>query len=103
MNPLSQQVHVELDYRDYSLLNASDEAAVHPMLPVVEGEQQRPNMGEAGRFFSNLNFPDQLHYILSEIENDGLSHVVSWQPHGRCFKVHDQKLLVEKVLCRYDK
>jgi hypothetical protein len=101
MNPLSRQVQVELDYRDYSLLNPSSEAAVHPMLRVEEGEQKRATMSEDGRFFSNLNFPDQLHYILSEVKNDGLSHVVSWQPHGRCFKVHDQKLLVDKVLCRY--
>jgi len=28
-------------------------------------------------------FPFQLHYMLSELERDGLGHIVSWQPHGR--------------------
>ena len=27
--------------------------------------------------------------MIEEIEAQGLSNVVSWQPHGRCFKVHD--------------
>jgi hypothetical protein len=30
------------------------------------------------------SFPMKLHYCLNEIELDGLAHIVSWQPHGRC-------------------
>jgi hypothetical protein len=44
------------------------------------------------------NFPERLHYVLSDMEKDGLQHVASWQPHGRCFVVHDQQLFVEKIL-----
>ena len=33
-------------------------------------------------------FPTKLYEMIDEIETQGLSHVVSWQPHGRCFKVH---------------
>jgi hypothetical protein len=44
------------------------------------------------------SFPERLHYVLSEMEKDGLQHVASWQSHGRCFLVHDQKLFAEKVL-----
>jgi hypothetical protein len=44
------------------------------------------------------NFPEKLHYVLSDMEKDGLQHVASWQPHGRCFVVHDKQLFVEKVL-----
>jgi len=36
--------------------------------------------------------------MLSELEKDGLSDVVSWQPHGRCFHVHKQKRFVKEVL-----
>jgi hypothetical protein len=46
----------------------------------------------------DATFPEKLHYMLSEMEKDGLQHVASWQSHGRCFLVHDQKLFAEKVL-----
>ena len=39
---------------------------------------------------SDRNFPVKLHYMLSELEEDGQDHIVSWAPHGRCFVVHDQ-------------
>jgi hypothetical protein len=38
-------------------------------------------------------FPEKLHYVLSEIEKDGLQHIASLQPHGRCLVVHDQEEL----------
>jgi hypothetical protein len=44
------------------------------------------------------NFPERLHYVLSEMEKDGLQHIASWQPHGRCFLIHDLKLFAEKIL-----
>jgi hypothetical protein len=46
----------------------------------------------------DTNFPEKLHYVLSDMEKDDLQHIVSWQPHGRCFIVHDQKHFAEKVL-----
>jgi hypothetical protein len=44
------------------------------------------------------NFPVRLHYVLSETEKDGLQHIVSWHPHGRCFVVHNRKLFAKKIL-----
>lgn len=44
------------------------------------------------------SFPAKLHYMLDDMERDGLSHIISWSPHGRCFVVHNTKLFVEKVL-----
>jgi hypothetical protein len=44
------------------------------------------------------NFPEKLHYVLNEMEKDGLQHIASWQPHGRCFVVHDQELFTEQIL-----
>jgi hypothetical protein len=44
------------------------------------------------------NFPERLHYVLSEIEKDGLQHIAFWQPHGRCFMVRDQKLFTKDFL-----
>lgn len=44
------------------------------------------------------SFPVKLHYILSELENDGLDHIISWQPHGRCFIVRNQVDFVNQIL-----
>jgi len=48
-------------------------------------------------------FPVKLHEMLDRIEADGLGHVVSWQPHGRCFVVHKPKEFVNHVMPHYFK
>lgn len=48
-------------------------------------------------------FPVKLHDMLDKIEADGLGHVVSWQPHGRCFVVHKPKEFVNHVMPHYFK
>jgi hypothetical protein len=48
-------------------------------------------------------FPVKLHIMLQQIEEDGLAHVVSWQPHGRCFVVHEPKQFVKHVMPHYFK
>jgi HSF-type DNA-binding len=44
------------------------------------------------------NFPAKLHYMLEEIRRDGLEHIISWMPHGRCFIVHEQKEFEKEIL-----
>lgn len=60
-----------------------------------ETEDERDGANERN---NEQNFPAKLHYMLSELDNDGMDHIVSWQPHGRCFVIHRQKDFVEKVL-----
>ena len=50
---------------------------------------------------SEQNFPVKLHYMLSDMESDGLHHIVSWQVHGRSFTVNKPKEFVEKILPLY--
>lgn len=50
-----------------------------------------------------MPFPVKLHDMLDQIEADGLAHVVSWQPHGRCFVVHKPKEFVNHVMPHYFK
>jgi hypothetical protein len=45
-----------------------------------------------------VNFPLKLHYMLNETEKEGLGHIVSWMPHGRCFGVHKPKDFVLSIL-----
>ena len=94
-NPETATTKVEHKYRDFSQVTAMEEAvavADQPVLQIGTGEQQ-PKSG-----FSDRNFPVKLHYMLSEIEADGMSHIVSWQPHGRCFLVHKQQEFMDHIL-----
>lgn len=49
------------------------------------------------------HFPIKLHAILDHIEEDGHNHVISWQPHGRSFKVHKQEIFLKEILPKYFK
>jgi HSF-type DNA-binding len=46
------------------------------------------------------SFPTKLFEMLDLVERDGFSHIISWQPHGRCFVVHSPTQL-EALLHRY--
>lgn len=46
-------------------------------------------------------FPLKLHSVLEQVERDGLSHVVSWSPHGRCFVIHKPHEFVEELMPKY--
>lgn len=45
----------------------------------------------------------RLHEMLEDAEKEGHQHIVSWQPHGRAFRVHREKEFVEKIMPRYFK
>jgi hypothetical protein len=47
------------------------------------------------------NFASLLHVLLNDAERDGIADVVSWQPHGRAFLVHNKDEFVNTILPRY--
>jgi hypothetical protein len=47
-------------------------------------------------------FPLKLHAMLEAVEQDGLEDIMSWQPHGRCFVIHDQKALVNILVKHFN-
>jgi hypothetical protein len=51
------------------------------------------------------HFPIKLYHMLEHIDlyEPQLTSVISWQPHGRCFKVHHPKIFEEIVLQRFFK
>lgn len=53
-------------------------------------QEERPARGGV-----TMPFPLKLHDMLNAAASEGLEHIVSWQPHGRCFLVHDPKAFVE--------
>ncbi len=48
-----------------------------------------------------IPFPLKLHELLDKAEEEGLTHIVSWQPHGRAFVVHEPKLFVSQLMHRF--
>jgi HSF-type DNA-binding len=59
------------------------------------GQQVRPS-----KKTSLVLFPVKLFQMLNLVDKDRLSHIISWQPHGRCFVVRKPQELKE-VLHRY--
>lgn len=49
----------------------------------------------------SVSFPLKLHQVLEQVEVDGHSHVVSWQPHGRCFVIHKPKEFTDHIMPHY--
>lgn len=85
----SSKMKVEHDYHDYSHVTEDGQ---------LMKEFHEANANVIGPHKGEQNFPVKLHYMLSELEADGLDYIVSWQPHGRCFLVHDQHRFVEEIL-----
>jgi HSF-type DNA-binding len=48
-----------------------------------------------------VSFPARLHDVLDRVEREGWGHVISWQPHGRCFLIHNPHDFQEHVLPVY--
>mmetsp|Transcript_22157 Transcript_22157/g.61571 ORF Transcript_22157/g.61571 Transcript_22157/m.61571 type:complete len:435 (+) Transcript_22157:89-1393(+) len=46
-------------------------------------------------------FPWRLHECLTTVEEEGLTSIVSWLPHGRAFKVHKIKEFSETIMPRF--
>jgi hypothetical protein len=47
---------------------------------------------------SERNFPARLHAMLSD---EQYSHIISWMPHGRSWRVWNKDLLVEEAIPKY--
>lgn len=76
------------DYHDFAYLTEEKAALMR------FGQREEHNSSRS----DSENFPVKLHYMLSELEEDGLSQIVSWQPHGRCFLVHNHPRFVTEIL-----
>jgi hypothetical protein len=85
--------------------NELAEAAERPVVHHDYHDYSEAQSEFAGPVFSKggvaVPFPTRLYEMLAAVENDPdptLSRIVTWQPHGRCFIVTDQKEFTKKVL-----
>jgi hypothetical protein len=96
-NEEKAEQHIEKvvhNYHDYASEVEKGEESLGDLHQHVEEHTQSSNMSNGGE----QNFPVKLHYMLNELEKDGMDDIVSWQPHGRCFLVHKQQQFVDHVL-----
>ncbi len=71
----------------YAGRSAHDESLPTTFYKLESATHDIPNivMGPSSVDYDNIHdsFPFKLHMMLSETEEQGLGHVVAWQPHGR--------------------
>jgi hypothetical protein len=46
-------------------------------------------------------FPEKVHRMITDAEADGNEDIISFMPHGRAFKIHDQQRFVKEILGNY--
>jgi len=86
--------YVEHNYHDH----LHDPIAEDKTDEVTGANKRRAHRGGVA-----VPFPEKLHYMLSQVDGEGVSHIVSWQPHGRCFIVHKPQQFVQDVMPRFFK
>jgi HSF-type DNA-binding len=60
-----------------------------------------PNLSRLRRDYDHEAFPAKLHRMLSEMENKGLSHIVSWTESGHAFRVYNPTLFEKEIGPKY--
>lgn len=63
---------------------------------VMVGEQYRNNKRGA-----KSKFPFLLHQLLSDMQANGIEDIISWQPHGRAFSMHDRDTFETQIIPLY--
>ena len=94
----NEVVHNYIDYGN----ERNDLLALHSNAFMGSSEVPSPNDRNPKGAMA-VPFPVKLHEMMDRIEGDGFAHVVSWQPHGRCFVVHNQQQFVEVIMPFYFK
>ena len=85
----------KMNDRHFVIHNYHDHANDQDEVDTSDNDGQRRRGGVA------ISFPLKLHAVLDQVEMDGLSHIVSWQPHGRAFVIHKPKEFTDHVMPAY--
>jgi hypothetical protein len=79
-------------YRDFLF---EDLAKIKKELNMTDGKRKGPRGGVTDPF------PSRLHEMLEDTLFDGQEHIISWQVHGRCFKIHDFDVFARELLPKF--
>jgi hypothetical protein len=86
-------------------LGTSLRTKTDPYIDVAEMEGPSPEDTVLRRTRGGVSepFPEKLHRMLKEVEEKGLSEIVSFFSHGRAFGVHDMDRFVTEIMPTYFK
>ncbi|GAX28366.1 hypothetical protein FisN_4Hh028 [Fistulifera solaris] len=86
-------------------LGTSLRTKTDPYIDVAEMEGPSPDDTALRRTRGGVSepFPEKLHRMLKEVEEKGLSEIVSFYSHGRAFGVHDMDRFVTEIMPTYFK
>ena len=90
LDSIERKMNTQFQYKDHSAITREQFFEQH-----LSPKKLHPRGGVVH------TFPEVLHIMLSYVEENDMDHIVSFQPHGRCFLVHKPKLFVEQVLPRF--
>lgn len=79
-------------FRDFLF---EDLAKMKNEFKMADGKRKGPRGGVTD------SFPAKLYEMLHEALSDGMDRIISWQVHGRCFKIHDLDVFVRELLPNY--
>jgi len=88
---------VQHNYHDHS----NDKPPEHISKKGIVGSGYCFTVSKTGLGAAGLSFPIKLHEMLNSVEEEGLSHIVSWQPHGRCFIIRKSEEFEKQLLERF--
>ena len=66
-----------------------------------EGENKVEEEEDEASEKKRVTFPLKLYQLLQDVERDGNSHIISWQPNGTSFAVRRPKEFVAKLMPKY--
>ena len=100
-----QRVFARHNYHDYSQMRPHDmELESGGSSSNVTTSSSSTSTGtKSSKGGVNNPFPVLLHRLMEDSEVKGFSNIISWQPHGRAFLIHDPKTFVADVLPLYFK
>ena len=70
-------------------------SGVAPSLPPKNHVNNNNNNGKGG---VPVQFPERLYRMLMEVGENEQEEIVSWQPHGRCFIVHQPQKFLQEII-----
>jgi hypothetical protein len=98
---MNQRQYIQHSYHDRSqtipesyedILTTHNFPGSHEEEKVQDSLDSNKSKGEA------THFPSKLHRLLDDSEQNDIAHIISWQIHGRAFKIHKRKDFLEKVV-----
>jgi HSF-type DNA-binding len=102
---------VNHDYHDYNFPGSIEKLLTRREIKKLERRRQKLHKAlsksshESDRIQpkTRVPFPQALYQLLQDTAADGYGDVISWEPHGRSFRVLDSKRFVADVLPKYFK